>query len=342
MNSWLKVLFFSGILILASCSSPSRATQELSQDSTSAQTPGPEPEGENSIRGEIFITVDESLQPIIDTEIFSFMAVHPEATVHPIYLPGEEAVARMMQSDSFRLAITTRTLTKAENAALRAELITADYGIVGYDAVAIFVNQDNPLTVLSEAQAVEILNGKLRNWSQLEIDQGKDIQLVFDHAQSGALRFLRDSVLKGQALSAGNVFAQESTPEMMAYVSENPQAIGFGGISWISDRDDPIVDSLMEGLKLIKIAPTDKPETCFEEANAFAPYQSYIFQECYPWVRTIRTIRRESIYGVGAGFTAYLVGPKGQRILHKSGLVVETNVPRRVSFPPKENSRDLR
>ncbi|MEM9985520.1 MAG: substrate-binding domain-containing protein, partial [Bacteroidota bacterium] len=246
MNSWLKVLSFSGILILASCSSPSGATQELSQDSTSAQTSTPNPEGENSIRGEIFITVDESLQPIIDTEIFSFMAVHPEATIHPIYLPGEEAVARMMQSDSFRLAITTRILTGAENSALKAEIITPDYATLGYDAVAIFVHQDNPLLALSEAQAIDILNGKLRNWRQLGLDQGKDLQLVFDHAQSGVLRFLRDSVLKGQALSTGNVFAQRSTPEMMAYVAENPQAIGFGGISWISDRDDPIVDSLMD------------------------------------------------------------------------------------------------
>ncbi len=344
VNAWLKVLSICGILVLGSCSesaSTEGSTPEAVADtlsSSSSRTPK-----ENSTRGEIYIAVDESLRPIITAEIKTFMAIHPEAIIHPVFLPGEEAVARMIESDSIRLAITTRSLTKAEDGVMRDRLISTDYGVMGYDGIALVVHEDNPVSEWTEEQLRAVLTGKTTRWSDLSPEgTSKAIQLVFDHPQSSVLRFLRDSVLAPAALTQERIFAQQSTPEMFRYVAQNPSAVGFGGVSWISDRDDADTDTLLAGLKIVKIQPTAMPETCFESDSAyFGPFQSYLFQKCYPLTRQIRSIRRESIYGLGAGFTAYVVGPKGQRIIHKAGLVAETNVPRQVQFPERPDSRSV-
>lgn len=344
VNTWCKVLFISGILILGSCSDSASPESDTNREKKESVPPSPsEPRDENVTQGEIYITVDESLRPVIEAEIRNFMSIHPNAIIHPQYLPGEEAVARMMESDSIRLAITTRELTEAEYQALRERVITPDYAILGYDGVMLVVHADNPAVQWTEAQLRSVLTGSISRWQ--ELDPGGpsgEIQLVFDHPQSSVLRFLRDSILQEEPLTQERIFAQRSTPEMLRYVAENPRAVGFGGVNWVSDRDDPETDSLMQGLKLVRIAPSSLPETCYESKDQhFGPFQSYLFQQCYPLTRQIRSIRRESIYGLGAGFTAYVVGPKGQRIIHKAGLVSELNIPRRVKFPEREDSREI-
>ncbi len=343
MKAWPKVLCVLGVLIWGSCTSPSSSDPSGNQNEETSSQPKSSPSvKENAIRGEIYIAVDESVKPLVEAEINNFMAIHPEAVIHPIYLPGEEAVARMIESDSIRLVITSRMLTEAEDAALRQRLIDPDYALLALDGIAIFTPESNPVNRLSFNQLQSILSGQLTQWQAISpyAPQG-EIQLVFDHPQSGVVRYLRDSVLGEKALTQQNVFAQQSTPEMLRYVAGNPRAMGLGGVNWVSDRDDPDTDSLMQGLKVLALSTANKPKSCVEPSNSFGPYQSYLFQRCYPLTRQLRSIRRESIYGLGAGFTAYVVGPRGQRIIHKSGLAAKEGIPRRVRFPPKENSRRI-
>ena len=123
---------------------------------------------------------------------------------------------------------------------------------------------------------------------------------------------------------------------------EQPVALGIIGLSWISDQDDPDMDSLQVGTRKLKLEKPDRESTCdFYEDGFFGPYQSFLAQRCYPLDRTVNTILREVNHGVGTGLISFMDGPDGQRLIHKSGLAAMHTIPRRVKFPPKEGAKDI-
>ena len=73
-----------------------------------------------------------------------------------------------------------------------------------------------------------------------------NISLVFDHAQSSTISYIKDSLLQGKGFPTTNVYAQTSTPDVFDYLAQHPEAIGVTGIGWISDMDDPAVKALMD------------------------------------------------------------------------------------------------
>jgi phosphate transport system substrate-binding protein len=291
---------------------------------------------ESAVHGEITIAVDQALRPLVEAELNAFMGVHLGAHIHPVYLPGEEAINYMLTHDSVRLVISTRRLTIAETKVLRERLITPDYSVFARDGVAVMSHPDNPVQSLTLAQLRGVLTGTITRWRDIDPQApAGNIRLVFDHPQSSTLRYLRDSLLRDVPLTQQDVYSQQSTVELIRYVAETPQALGFGSWAWLSDRDDPTVDSLRQRIRLLALErPAEAPD-CVEPGTFFGPYQGLLAQGCYPLVRNVTTIRRESVYGLGAGLIAYLVGPKGQRIAHKSGLAAMKGIPREIRLPAK-------
>lgn len=337
-GAWMILL---GMLWLAACSPspevPASAPQ-TSQDSLEVPTSSQKlyAKKEGVTHGSITIAVDQALKPLIDAALMTFMGVHRDAHIRPIYLPGEEAIEYMLTHDSVRLVISTRQLTDAETAVLRERLITPDYATVAHEGVAVLTHPDNPVRRLTMAQLRAILTGEVTRWQELTAEApAGNIRLVFDHPQSSTLRYLRDSLLQGMPLKRADVFAQRSTPELLAYVADNPQAMGLGSWTWLSDIDDPQVDSLRQKLGIVALERPAAAPNCVDSGRFFGPYQGSLAQGCYPLRRSVITIRRESVYGLGAGFIAYLVGPKGQRIIHKAGLAAVKGIPREVRLPER-------
>ena len=58
--------------------------------------------------------------------------------------------------------------------------------------------------------------------------------------------------------------------------------------------------------------------------NYYKPYQGYIADGTYPFIREVYIINRETFTGLGTGFVNFVAGEKGQRILLKTGLVPAT------------------
>ena len=337
--------FILAILWMWGCSTsePSKeVSNTTSADSISSSfkpNPSTSPKAsENATSGEIYISVDEALKPIIQAEIDNFEALYQNATVHPIYLPGEEAIQAMLISDSIRITVATRKLNEKEEQLLKVKTIPPDYSEVAKEGVSLLVHPSNQTRTLTNQQLKDILTGKIASWKQLNsnFDQkNDDIVLVFDNAKSGIIAFFRDSILVGESFSK-NLYALNKSEEVLDYVQKTPNAIGFIGISWISDMDDRDVKAWREKIKLVYLEKSEKSTKCAYEQQFFGPFQSFLSQNCYPLTRTIYTIGRESGIGLGTGFVAYMDGPSGQRIFHKSGLATVHTITRRVKFPPRE------
>lgn len=340
---------WGGLIFLFSCSTNTAPTNPVDQvaraDSSESQViPGQMYRSkENTTTGTIYITVDENLMPIIEAEIDNFETLYPRAKIHATYLPGEEAIQRMLIADTIRMAIATRHLSKEETDVLRQQNNSPKYAAIAYEGIALVVHPDNPIRKLEYEQLIGILNGSISSWKQIDPTSSLDqISLVFDHAQSSTLAFLQDSILKDQPMTRTSVYAQSNTPEVLNYVATNPGAIGFGGWAWISDVDDNEGQDLKSGVKLLWLGKGEDTTQCAFDQAYFGPYQSYLLQKCYPLTRTMTTVMRESFIGLGTGFVAHLDGQEGQRLIHKSGLASVHPIARRVKFPRAANSQQIR
>ncbi|HET9054725.1 MAG TPA: substrate-binding domain-containing protein [Cyclobacteriaceae bacterium] len=263
--------------------------------------------------GTITIAVDESLKPLIDAEADTFEATYRDAHLNIIYTTEDEAIQAMLQ-DSARLAIVTRSLTEEERAYLRNQKIDGKEQKIAKGGVALIVNRLNPDTLLTVYDFRKILTGT-NNLSELDKNfSSKPVVVVFDHPNSGIIRYLRDSVQQFDSLPS-YCYAVNGNPEVIDYVSKNPQAIGLIDVNWISDRDDSTANTFLGSIKVIGLS---------DGGEYFQPYQAYIADRSYPLLRDIKILSREARMGLGTGFTAFVASERGQRIVLKSGIVPAT------------------
>jgi phosphate transport system substrate-binding protein len=180
----------------------------------------------------------------------------------------------------------------------------------------LIVNPNNPDSLLLASQFSDILNGKLTTWKQINPkSQDNTINVVFDNNRSGNLRYFREKFsLKGNF--PNNCFAVSSNAEVIEYVKKNRNALGIISVNWISDTEDSTSQRFLESVRVVEIGTNS--------ANYCKPYQGYIAEGSYPFCRDVYMICRETFSGLGSGFTSFVAGDQGQRIILKSGLVPAT------------------
>ncbi|MBS1588023.1 MAG: substrate-binding domain-containing protein [Bacteroidetes bacterium] len=251
--------------------------------------------------GNIHISVDESYRPIIEDEINVFDSSFPEAHIKVSYKPESECIKDFL-NDSVRLVLVTRELLPDEKKYLADKKVVPTSLAVAKDAVAIVVNTTSMDTSLSKEQLVGILTGKYE----------RPYTVVFDNQGSSTLRYILDSLIPGQKLGT-NVYAAKSSDSVIDYVAKNPKAMGFVGVSYVSDFSDP------QGLAFIK-----KVKVCEvlneKMGKTYKPYQAYIAPNWYPLTRNLYYIHRETYPGLGTGFANFLTRERGQLIFKQSRL----------------------
>jgi len=266
--------------------------------------------------GTINISVDETFQPIIDTEINTFQSTYKFAKINVSYKSEGNAFQDLID-DSSRLIIVTRDLTSLEKKHFEDIKLFPHVTKIAYDAVAFVTNNSNPDSQFTDEQVKKIVTGEISNWKQLNPKSGNaPIQIVFDNNNSGTLRFLKEYA--GSRNLSKNSSASNSSEVVIDYVSKNRNALGVLGVSWVSDRRDSTLMSFVNKVRIVEISPPDSSEG---RGEYYKPYQAYIATKYYPLWRTVYIISREARAGLGTGFASFIASDKGQRIILKSGLV---------------------
>jgi len=296
-----KVLATVGIMILASCGNMGKKASD-----------------ETPTRGKIKISVDESFQPLLDTEIFTFTSLYTSAFITPQYKPEYDVVNDYM-NDSVKVIVTSKKLTDYQVQHLRESLIVARTTTFAYDALALVTNRDNLDTLVNYAVVKDIFLGKIKKWSDINPKSKLgDIQVIFDNTRSGNIRYFKELFEIKDSLP-DNFFAVKSNPEVIDFVSRNKNALGIISVNWISDKDD---SRSMSFLKKVNVLAISQPY--LNDGTYYRPYQGSIYDKSYPFVREIYLISRETFAGLGSGFINWACGEQGQRIVLKSGLVPAT------------------
>ena len=273
---------------------------------------------ETPTSGNIKISIDESYSLIMDSQISTFEAIYSYAIINGTYKNEVDCFTDLL-NDSARLIVVNRKLTGAEEAKLNSVQIIPKTTKIAYDALAVIINKDNKDTIFTYEQIEDIFKGKLTKWKDINPSAfNGDISVVFDNNKSGNPRYFKEK-FKISSKFPDNCYAVNSNEEVINYVQKNKGAIGIISVNWISDTQDTLSQKFLNKIKIAGVSDEGNTDGPF-----LKPYQAYIADGSYPFVREVYMISREYFNGLGTGFVSFVAGEKGQRIILKSGLVPAT------------------
>ena len=284
----------------------------------SCSNAGPRVSDETPTRGDIKISVDESFQPLIDSEVYTFTSLYENAKVKPMYKPEFDVVNDFM-NDSVKVIVTSKKLSDYQIQYLRDTLVIARTTTFAYDALALVTNQENKDTLLKYNSVKDIFIGKIKSWNEINPKSKLgDIRIIFDNNKSGNIRYFKE-MFEIKSDLGDNFFAVNNNAEVIDFVSRNPDALGIISVNWISDKDDSLSKSFINKVNIVAVS-----QQFVNDGTFYRPYQGSIYDKSYPFVREIYLISRETFTGLGSGFINWASAEQGQRIVLKSGLVPAT------------------
>jgi len=272
--------------------------------------------------GEVYIAVDESLEPFVSTCIYNFENLNQGSKINAVYLPESMAFSAFL-SDTIRAIIAGRKLTSIEEAHFKRIKIVPRYTIFGSDAIAFLINKSNPDSLLSLASIEKIFKGGIQDWSQISSNGfSAPLGLVFDHPGSGSITALKTYFDLIDLPS--NTYALDKNTEVVNYVAENKGAIGIIGNNWINNLNSQELEIFHNKVQVALV------NTLNDSSLFVRPDQTYIADSTYAFIRTIYGINRESRQGLGSGIISFIATDRGQRIMLKSGLLPFWMPPREI------------
>lgn len=267
--------------------------------------------------GTISFYADESFSPIIEEEVKQFEFKFPKAKLKPIYT-NEVTGLQKIKDLKTCLLITSRGLKDHEIAYLKTKRQIPEVFPIGYDGIAFIVNRSNNDTCISVKDIKRILTGEVKKWNQIYPKSKRgNIEVVFDNKQSATLSYVVDSILNGKPINSPNIVAARTSKEVIDYIDKTPNAIGVIGSNWLNDRRDTTNTTFKKNIHVMSVSQRDKAN----DMNSWKPYQAYLLDGRYPFVRTLYCIVVDPEKALPWSFANYIASPTGQLILFKAGLL---------------------
>lgn len=290
--------------------------------------------------GSATIFCDDGFRNILQEEIEVFEFTYPKASILPFYVSEQAAIDTLM-NDGTQAIIVTRELSKEQKDYMKAKYKrVVRTHCIAVDAVALITNKANNVTSLSMEEIGNILNGKTTKWSQLAGNDTTAIKLVFDHAGSSTVSYMREKFMAGEKKISDNpnAFAQKNNAAVFDIVKKDPSALGIISVSWLGDdleaarkvpvdqryedyknENDTVATNLTTEVNILKVSnPTEDNDF---NPIAYKPYQVYINSGEYPLFRKVYMISTATKHTVLNSFYVFVTGFAGQKIISRTGIL---------------------
>ena len=178
--------------------------------------------------------------------------------------------------------------------------------VVGYDALAVFIHQDNPINSMTLAQLKDIYgrNPKVKKWSEMGITVPgcKDkIVVVSRQNNSGTYAYFKKAVLGKKGRYRQGTLDMHGSKDVVELVEKTPCAIGYSGLAYATDH-----------LKMVCIAKSEG-DACVNPSVATASDRSY------PIARPLFMYTDGEPKGPIKAYMDWVKSDAGQCILRKKG-----------------------
>lgn len=181
--------------------------------------------------------------------------------------------------------------------------------IVAYDALAIYVHKDNPMTKITKTQLAAIYGekGTTEKWADLGVtipgcSDGAIVRISRQN-NSGTYEYFREWALNKGDFKLGSRDMQGSK-DVVDAVSQSPCAIGYSGMGYKTD-----------GVNWVAVAVDDAA------ATGILPSVASVHDKTYPISRPLFMDTAGEAAGEAARYIQWIQSAAGQAIVEKSGFV---------------------
>jgi phosphate transport system substrate-binding protein len=210
-------------------------------------------------------------------------------------------------SNSLDIANASRQIKPEEIDKAKANGVNPHEFIIARDAIAVVVNPSNPINQLTIQQISDIYSGKINNWKEIG-GEDRPIVRVSRESNSGTHVYFLERVLRQGKKDDKTLFATDtlllpSSQGITAEVSENPNAIGYDGLGYVTS--DMKVVGVADGAG----KPYSKPSV--ETVN----------NKTYPIARDLYMYTPGEPKGEVKAYMDWLYTPEAQKIVAQLGFV---------------------
>jgi phosphate transport system substrate-binding protein len=177
---------------------------------------------------------------------------------------------------------------------------------VGYDALAVYVHKDNPITSITIEQLKSIYGegGAVEKWSDLGItmpESAKDkIIRVSRQNNSGTYVYFREAVLGKTGNYKLGSLDMHGSKDVVDLVEKTPGAIGYSGLAYATDH-----------LKVVPVAKGD--------GAPVVPTVESAIDRSYPIARPLFMYTAGQPTGATKEYMDWILSDVGQQIILKKG-----------------------
>ena len=170
--------------------------------------------------------------------------------------------------------------------------------VVARDGLAVYLNEQNPITELSIAQLRDIYSGTVRNWKEVGGADGP-ITTYGRENSSGTYEYFKEHVLEKGDFAAA-VQTLPGTAAVVNAVSQDPAGIGYGGAAYA------------KGVKAVAVRAD-------AESPGVLPTEENVVTGTYPISRGLYFYLRKSPEGSTKEFVDYVLSEAGQAVVADVG-----------------------
>lgn len=138
------------------------------------------------------------------------------------------------------IANASRSMKPEEREQAQARRIGPREVVIARDAIAVIVHRDNPVKELTIDQLSDIFSGKIRNWRQVGGEDRPIVRLSREVNSGTHVYFLEAVVRKGKSrdktLFSRDTLLLPSSEGITSEVAQNPNAIGYDGLGYVTDH----------------------------------------------------------------------------------------------------------
>jgi len=205
------------------------------------------------------------------------------------------------------IAMSSRNIKEKEIALARQKGVDPNEIKVALDGLAVVVNTANPVSRLTLAQLADIFTGRITNWKEVG-GRDKKIVLLSREVNSGTHVYFKEHVLRKNDPDSKEEFAAgalmlSSSQAIADEIAENPDAIGYYGMGYISGKQ-----------KALYIAKDEKSE--YE-----APTIDNVISGRYPVSRPLFLYTNGNPEGLVKKFVDFALSKEGQDIVVATDFV---------------------
>jgi phosphate transport system substrate-binding protein len=247
-----------------------------------------------SAQEEITVGGAGAMVPFMQELATAYQAKHPTDRVEILTESlGSTGGIKAAEAGRIAIGLTARPLNAGEGKKLV-------YRLIGRTPLIVGLHRDIPVNSLTESQICDIFAGRIRTWKEVGGDQSPIV--VLTRNEDGTKEAFRAHMKCFKALREGSDAIIMPTPDAMSEaLVRRPATIGL--------TDLAVLLQVQGGFKALAI-------------EGLAPTIDTMRSGKYKWVKEFGVVTAGAPQGGVKRFLDFAVGPEGERILARHGVVV--------------------